>query len=716
MKTMKINHSKEIEKIAESIAERFKIVGRRQELEAILLAKRIGRPVLIEGPVGVGKTTLAKAIASYFQQKFIRIDGDERFDEYKLVGYFEPQLVLKKGWNWESFIPGPLTKAMLEGGILFINEINRLSESAQNVLIPALDEGIIEIPKLGEIQARDGFWVIATLNPEEYVGVTPIGEALRDRFIWVKLDYQSEEEEIEITRIRANVPEEIAQIAVTITRATRRHPDVRRGASVRGAIDLARLIYVSGNISLEKLKKLAIIALGTKIEVSEGSEKTPEEIISEIVEEIYGRSSFFREERINKKVLTIKGSPGPLPKTVDVEKLEDPEKDSSNSAEVNSLGEASNIVDDTKEKNYLAQSNLTIALTYQYHDTPLAIFRSTLGHYGTQLIRAVREGLDIRNIISRLEFPLDAEMVELLAREAIKYKNFLALASLAQINPYIVAKVVEEKLSEFEGDEDINLVHTYYLTKNLMSEEKRRIFARLAKYVIMRKAIRIAGRRPLRSGSIKKRTSYRPGLDFDLEMTFDTALDKILSDRLSWWDLIGIERRDKKTAGAIILDISGSMYGEKNVLACLISALALYSLSPEDEVSLIAFSDQPYVIKSLNDKKPLSKIMDIIFDLKPLGFTNISAALREALKELKKSRIKTRKWALLITDGEYNRGGNPLKWANLFPRLHVIQLGGGTRGSIVCKELAKRRGKYLKVSSTNELLENVRNLLKYPDK
>ncbi len=285
-----------LEKLVEEIARKYRIVGRREELKKILIAKEIGKPVLIEGPVGVGKTTIAKAIASYFQQEFIRVDGDERFDEYKLVGYFEPQLVLKKGWNWEAFIPGPLTKAMLEGGILFINELNRLSESAQNVLIPALDEGIIEIPKLGEIKAKDGFWVIATLNPEEYVGVTPIAEALRDRFLWIKLDYQSEEEEREIVRLRAGVDDEIAKLTVAITRATRRHPEIRRGASVRGAIDLAALIKKyeerGGNLSQEALEDLAIVALGTKIEVSEGSNKTVEEIIREIVRAISRK--FFR--------------------------------------------------------------------------------------------------------------------------------------------------------------------------------------------------------------------------------------------------------------------------------------------------------------------------------------------------------------------------------------------------------------------------------------
>ncbi|MHA1664405.1 MAG: AAA family ATPase [Candidatus Njordarchaeales archaeon] len=290
-----------VNRMAEELIARSNIVGRLEEIKSIIIAKLAKKPVLIEGPVGVGKTTLARAVASFFNQKFIRIDGDERFDEYKLVGYFEPQLVLKEGWNWKSFVPGPLTRAMLEGGILLINELNRLSEGAQNVLIPALDERVIEIPKLGEIKAKDGFWVIATLNPEEYVGVSPLSEALRDRFIWIKLEYQSREEEIEIVRRHTDAPEEIIAFSVSIVRATRRHPLIKRGASVRGAIDLARILSLLGNISYDELIKFVVNALGTKIEIAEESDRSLEDILGEIVEDIVEDSSFFRS-RIQQKI------------------------------------------------------------------------------------------------------------------------------------------------------------------------------------------------------------------------------------------------------------------------------------------------------------------------------------------------------------------------------------------------------------------------------
>jgi len=184
-----------IEEMVREIQQRFGIVGREEELKKALAARLAGRHLMIEGNIGTGKTIMAKSIAGYFDQSFMRVDGDERFTEAKLVGYFDPPMVMKEGYTWNSFIQGPLTKTMLSGGILLINEINRLLETTQNVLLTAMDEKQIILPKLGPVRAKDGFMIIATQNPSEYVGTTALSEALRDRFVWIWLDYQSEDEE-----------------------------------------------------------------------------------------------------------------------------------------------------------------------------------------------------------------------------------------------------------------------------------------------------------------------------------------------------------------------------------------------------------------------------------------------------------------------------------------------------------------------------------------
>ncbi|MHA1409015.1 MAG: AAA family ATPase [Candidatus Odinarchaeia archaeon] len=278
--------SSDIEKYIREFQEKFKIIGRENEIKKAIFAKNAGKHLLLEGEVGVGKTVLASALAQYSNQQIFRVDGDERFNENKLVGFFDPPSVVAKGYNWETFIPGPLTNAMKTGGILFLNELNRMPEGTQNILLPAMDENRIYIPKLGELKAKQGFYIIATQNPEEHVGVTALGEALKDRFVWIRMTYQTEEEEKEITKVNSGLTDdEIVGKIVKIIRLTREYPDLRRGASVRAAIDMAKLIQQYNKVDLNTLIDIAIMALATKVDKEDGVDKTIEQIITEIVKQ-----------------------------------------------------------------------------------------------------------------------------------------------------------------------------------------------------------------------------------------------------------------------------------------------------------------------------------------------------------------------------------------------------------------------------------------------
>jgi MoxR-like ATPase len=257
------------------IQETYQIAGRGDELTSALISAAAGKHILIEGPVGVGKTTIALAVASHFQREFERIDGDERYTEQKLTGWFDPPLVMSKGYSEESFIQGPLSVAMISGEILLLNELNRMPEGAQNVLLSAMDEKTISIPRYGRIHAKDGFMIIATENPDEYIGTSQLSEALKDRFVCIDLDYQSEAEEKEIVRLRSRCEDEdIVDTSVIFCRLTRTDEDVRRGASIRGAIDLSDIFYsANGRFTgdVDDWIRCAKLAFQTKIELHDFS-------------------------------------------------------------------------------------------------------------------------------------------------------------------------------------------------------------------------------------------------------------------------------------------------------------------------------------------------------------------------------------------------------------------------------------------------------------
>src|SRR5690349_22801569 len=102
------------------------MIGRQMERAQIRACLQAKRNVLLEGPVGVGKTYLALAVTRELGFPVYRVDGDSRYSEQKLSGWFDPPSVIKKGFQAESFLPGPLVEAMQKGGVLFINELNRL--------------------------------------------------------------------------------------------------------------------------------------------------------------------------------------------------------------------------------------------------------------------------------------------------------------------------------------------------------------------------------------------------------------------------------------------------------------------------------------------------------------------------------------------------------------------------------------------------------------
>lgn len=253
------------------------LVGRDKEITSLIHCILAGKHVLLEGPVGVGKTFLVSHLAKEMKREVIRVDGDTRYTEQKLTGWFDPPTVLKKGYSAESYFEGPLAKALKSGALLFVNELNRMPEGVQNILLPALDEGMIEVPRLGTIEAKPGFCLVATQNPKEFVATSHLSEALLDRFELITLGYQSEEEERTILKGTKSFAKdkniELVEWCLHLVRSTRTSVLFKRGASIRAAISIYDIASSMGG-EREHFLEAVNIGLPTRVELSEeGIEK-----------------------------------------------------------------------------------------------------------------------------------------------------------------------------------------------------------------------------------------------------------------------------------------------------------------------------------------------------------------------------------------------------------------------------------------------------------
>ena len=267
-----------------------KVVGRGRELDLVLAAVSAGRDILLEGPPGTGKSTLLRAITANWGVPFVLVEGNAELTAARLVGHHNPARVLKEDYSSDNFVAGPLLEAMQGGGFLYIEEFNRAPEDTVNVLLAAMAERQIAVPRVGLITAKETFRVVASMNPYDSVGTARISDSVYDRWCRLSVGYQDAAEEEAIVATRTGCTDAaLISDAVAITRATRKHPELRRGSSVRGAIDLTaialELVKLGSYPDHERVVlDAALLALSGRIGVDEASEATPEAVITEIWE------------------------------------------------------------------------------------------------------------------------------------------------------------------------------------------------------------------------------------------------------------------------------------------------------------------------------------------------------------------------------------------------------------------------------------------------
>ena len=229
------------------------------------LAARLGKPVLVEGPAGVGKTQLAKSLAELMGRQLVRLQCYEGLDEAKSLyewNYRKQLLRIQAeadGTGWtevqedifgpEFLLERPLMTAIAseEPVVLLIDEIDKTDQEFEAMLLELLSDFQISVPELGRIEASTMPLVLLTSNNSR-----ELTEALKRRCLYLWIDYPSLEHELEIVRLHApELPEQVARRLVEIV-AMVRDLDLKKPPSIAESIDWARALLLLGAPDIDR--------------------------------------------------------------------------------------------------------------------------------------------------------------------------------------------------------------------------------------------------------------------------------------------------------------------------------------------------------------------------------------------------------------------------------------------------------------------------------
>ncbi|MFD3425555.1 AAA family ATPase [Nocardia fluminea] len=249
----------------DQVTERLTAAGYLPSLDiatAVFLADRLGKPLLIEGPAGVGKTELAKAVAAAVRAELIRLQCYEGVDEARALYEWNHakqllRITATSGEDWDStrdhvfteefLLARPLLAAIrnTDPTVLLIDELDKADVELEGLLLEVLGDFQVSIPELGTVTAVRKPFVILTSNAHR-----ELSEALKRRCLYLHIDYPAAELEKAIVALK--VPELDAALAepVVTTVSALRQLSLRKAPSIAETVDWAKTLVALGTRTL----------------------------------------------------------------------------------------------------------------------------------------------------------------------------------------------------------------------------------------------------------------------------------------------------------------------------------------------------------------------------------------------------------------------------------------------------------------------------------